>query len=280
VLSKLLNRNSTIYKTGRRDLIISGRILQFVIFLLSFVITIFVMQAALKGRKMPSIRHLAAIDAIKEAVGRAAETGQPVVFNNGWGGILSAEFSIQTLAGVDVLSHVAKETAKMNTRLLIPLYQGATLPLVTDTVHGAYLSAGFPERFQTNADIRYISDEQWPWISAVMGMLRREKPAANILMGFFWGETLLQTESGFLSGAIQIGGTAQMDAICYFAATCDYFLIGEELYAAGAYVSGDPLQRSSIFSEDIVKSIVLAMLVVGVVLMAAGSNILVNLLKS
>lgn len=261
-------------------LLVSGRIFQFVLLILSLVITISVMQAALRGRKMPSIRRLAALDAIKEAVGRATETGRPVVFNNGWGGILSAEFSIQTLAGVDMLSYVAKETANMNTKLLIPLYQGATLPLVTDTVYQSYLTAGHADRFQTNVDIRYISDEQWPWISAVMGILRREKPAANILMGFFWGETLLQTESGFLSGALQIGGTAQMDAVPYFAATCDYFLIGEELYAAGAYVSGDPVQMASILSEDIIKVIVLALLITGVVLMAAGSDVVAKLLGS
>lgn len=261
-------------------MLVSGRVFQFVLLALSLAITISVIQVALKGRRMPNIRRLAALDAIREAVGRATETGRPVVFNNGWGGILSAEFSIQTLAGVDILSYVAKETAKMNTKLLVPLYQGATLPLVTDTVYQSYLATGHPDRFQTNVDIRYISDEQWPWISAVMGILRREKPAANILMGFFWGETLLQTESGFLSGALQIGGTAQMDAIPYFAATCDYFLIGEELYAAGAYVSGDPVQVASIFSEDVIKAIVLALLIVGVIFTAAGSDLMTKLLGS
>lgn len=262
------------------DVFVGGRVFQFAFFALTLVVALIMMRAALKGRGMPSLRPLAAVEAIKEAVNRATEMGKAVVFNNGWGGILAAEFSIQTIAGIDLLSYVSKQTAKMNTKLLVPLFQGATLPLVTDTVYQSYLAAGYPDRFQTNAEIRYISDEQWPWISAVMGILRREKPAANILMGFFWGEALLQTEAGFLSGALQIGGTAQMDAVPYFAATCDYFLIGEELYAAAAYVSEGPVQVSTIVAEDIIKAIVLVLIGAGVLLMAAGSNIVNILLQS
>jgi hypothetical protein len=260
--------------------IVSGRITQLVLFLSSFLISVVLMRMALSGKKMPRIRNFPAIEAIKEGVGRATETNRPVVFNNGWGGIISAEFSIQTLAGIDILSYVASQTAKTNTKLLVPVYQGATYPLVMNTVYQAYLLAGETEAYKQSVDIRYISDEQWPWISAVMGLLRREKPATNILMGFFWGEALLQTESGHLSGAIQIGGTAQMDAIPYFAATVDYFLIGEELYAAAAYVSGDPLQMSTIFAEDLVKGIVLALLIIGALLMSVGSNIVITLLRS
>ena len=68
----------------------------------------------------------------------------------------------------------------------------------------------------------------------------RDRPAAHIFMGSFYAESLLLAETGFSTGAIQVAGTANVHQLPFFVVACDYTLIGEELYAASAYLSGEP----------------------------------------
>jgi hypothetical protein len=66
-------------------------------------------------------------------------------------------------------------------------------------------------------------------------------------------------------GAIQIAGTAQPAQLPFFVAACDYTLIGEEFFAASAYLSGEPDQLGSLKGQDVGKLIVAGGIVVGVV---------------
>jgi len=63
-------------------------------------------------------------------------------------------------------------------------------------------------------------------------------------------------------------------------AACDYSLIGEEIYAAGAYLSKDPVQVGSVAGQDVGKAIALVLIVVGILLTAVGIPVLTNLLRS
>ena len=257
---------------------VKGTIFQLIFLLLSIVVIVVMMRIASKGKKMPELRNFPAINAIKEAIGRAVETNRPVVYNLGISG-LRTEAAPMTLAGLDILSHVAMETASSGAKLIIPVCQGENLPIVNDIVFQSYISHGDVGSFNTNVNIIYMGGSQWPYVAGVMGLLRRERPAANILMGHFWGESLLQTEAGFLSGAIQIGGTAEFSALPYFAATCDYFLIGEELYAAAAFISRDDVQIATIIAEDVIKLSMLIILVIGILLYFGGNSLLIDLLR-
>lgn len=50
----------------------------------------------------------------------------------------------------------------------------------------------------------------------------------------------------------------------FFVAACDYTLIGEEFFAASAYLSGEPEQLGSLKGQDVGKVMVAALLIVGV----------------
>ena len=83
--------------------------------------------------------------------------------------------------------------------------------------------------------------------------MNREKPAACLYMCKFYAESLLLAETGNSIGAIQIAGTASQSQIPFFVTACDYVLIGEEFYAASAYLSGSPEMIGSIKGQDYVK---------------------------
>ena len=96
----------------------------------------------------------------------------------------------------------------------------------------------------------------------------RDRPAAHIMMGYFYAESLLLAETGSTTGAIQIAGTDAFTQLPFFITTCDYTLLGEELYAASAYLSGEPRMLGSLKGQDAGKALILAALVLGAFLAA------------
>jgi hypothetical protein len=106
----------------------------------------------------------------------------------------------------------------------------------------------------------------------------RERPAANFLIGSFFAESLIFAETGQGIGAIQIAGTADLAQLPFFVAACDYTLIGEELYAASAYLSREPVLMGSIKAQDIVKAALLAVMGVGIIAYGFGSEFIRTML--
>jgi hypothetical protein len=98
----------------------------------------------------------------------------------------------------------------------------------------------------------------------------REKPATIFMLGLFYAESLVLAETGNSVGAIQIAGTAEPSQLPFFVAACDYTLIGEELFVAGAYLSREPRQLGSLKGQDMGKALILLLLLTGIVLQTMG----------
>ena len=91
------------------------------------------------------------------------------------------------------------------------------------------------------------------------------------LLGAFYAESLILAETGNSIGAIQIAGTAKPPQLPFFVAACDYTLIGEELFAASAYLSKEPRMLGSLKGQDAGKGIAILFIIVGSVLATAES---------
>jgi len=256
--------------------LIKGRVFSFWCFIAVTIVVFWAIYTARKGRQV-KVRAIPALDAIPEAVGRSVEMGRPVMFNLGIADIIG-DTAAQTLAGLGVLSYVAGLCADYDTRILVPITKPNVLPLAEETVRTAYFTKGKLDKYDPNW-IQYLSDEQWAYVSGVMGMTQREKPGACILVGGFWSETLMVVECANSVGAIQIGGTGQLPQVPFFVAACDYALIGEEIYAARAVVSQDVQSLGSIDGQDLVKLISIILIVAGIALSTFGSSWLVNITK-
>ena len=93
----------------------------------------------------------------------------------------------------------------------------------------------------------------------------RQRPATILYMGMFYAESLVLAETGASIGAIQIAGTDAVTQLPFFITSCDYTLIGEELYAASAYLSREPILLGGLKGQDTVKFIAGVFLIVAVV---------------
>lgn len=242
---------------------IAGRYSLFVLLIFTIVTIVFAIRKSQKG-EAPKIRRIAGLDSIEEALGRATEMGRPVHYTPGLSDV-TADTAPQTFAGLEILAYVTQLAAKYDTSLVVTIRQPNVYPLAEETVKQGYLSAGKPQAF-TPDTVRFLSSEQFAYAAGVVGIFMREHVAANLMMGAFWAESLLFAEAGSQAGAIQIAGTAAMAQIPFFVAACDYTLIGEELYAGGAYLSQDRVKLGSIWGQDIIKAVVMGMIILGVAL--------------
>ncbi|MGQ9603285.1 MAG: DUF6754 domain-containing protein [bacterium] len=206
------------------------------------------------------IRKIAGLEAIDEAVGRATEMGRSILFIPG----IQDMDNVQTVAGMTILAEIAKKTATYETRLEVPVSRSIVMSVGRETIRQAYLEAGRPDLYNDDM-VYYVTDEQFGYVAAVDGVMVRQQPAACFYLGAFFAESLILAETGNSIGAIQIAGTAMPTQLPFFVASCDYTLIGEELFAASAYLSKDRKMQGSLKGQDAGKAIAMFFIVVGVV---------------
>ena len=218
---------------------------------------------SLAKRKELFVRRIAGLEALDEALGRATEMGKSVLYIHG----LREMDAISTIAAVNILGRVARRTAEYDTLLKVTNSNPVVMSVSQETVKEAYIEAGRPDAFNPD-NIFIAATDQFSYAAAVEGIMVREKPAAHIMMGYFYAESLLLAETGASTGAIQIAGTDAFTQLPFFVTTCDYTLLGEELYAASAYLSREPRLLGSLKGQDIGKGLLLFVLVAGSLLAA------------
>jgi hypothetical protein len=232
--------------------------------IIGFAILYFISKA--KGGRELYIRKIAGLEAADDAVGRATEMGRKIIYIPG---IMDMD-SMQTIAGVTILGRVAKLAAEYEAKLEVPVSRSLVMVTCREVVKEAYLNAGRPDAYNDNM-VYYLTDDQFGYAAALDGLFLREKPAAVFLQGQFYAESLILAETANSVGAIQIAGTAMPSQLPFFVACCDYTLIGEELFAASAYLSKDPKLLGSLKGQDVGKFIFLLVILVGVLFVTLNS---------
>ena len=250
-----------------------GKIPLFIAMLLFSAAILWNIYNARSGKEV-FVRRIPGLEAVDEAIGRATEMGRSILYVLGLGGVSGAA----TIASMTILGQVARRTADYETPLRVPCNDPIVLNVVREMVKTAYLDEGRPDAYQEE-NIFFLTESQFAYAAGVDGMIIREKPAAIFLQGTFYAESLILAETGNSVGAIQIAGTTSEAQLPFFIAACDYTLIGEELFAATAYLSKDPMFLGSIRGQDWGKVLIFAVIVLGVVLELSGVNWITTLLQ-
>ncbi len=238
------------FNTNRTNVLIIGLIISLSI--------LYFIASAKKGKKL-FIRKIAGLEAVNDAIGRATEMGRPILYIPG----IQDMDDVQTVAGVTILGYVARTIAEYDTRIEVPTSRSIVMSTARETIKAAYMAVGRPDAYSDDW-VHYVTDEQFGYVAAVDGIMVRDKPATCFYMGAFFAESLIMAETGNSIGAIQIAGTAMPAQLPFFVAACDYTLIGEELFAASAYLSNEPKQLGSLKGQDVGKVVAMLAIVIGV----------------
>lgn len=238
-----------------------------VVYAVGFAAAVLFMVAYVRRHPDVFVRRIAGLEAVDEAIGRATEMGKPVLFVHGLTGI----GDIAVLASINILSRLSRQVAEYDSDLLVVNSDPIVYSLSQEVVQQAYLEAGRPDAFNPD-NVFMAASRQFPYVAAVAGIMARRQPAANFFMGYFFAESLILAEAGARTGAIQIAATDAFTQLPFFITTCDYTLMGEELYAASAYLSRDARMLATLKAQDLGKAVLLAALPLGVALSNLGRN--------
>jgi hypothetical protein len=211
------------------------------------------------------VRRIPGVDAIDEAAGRAAELGRPMSFTPGL-----TTVSPVLYACLGVLYHIARKAALYRTRLLLPQSDAQVMAVAEDVLRDAYKAEGRLSSLDPKNNM-YLSDEQFAYAAGYMGLIQRENVAGAFLFGVFAAESLLLAEAGQQVGAMQVAASVSPEQVSFFICTCDYTLIGEELYAASAYLTREPVQLGSLYGQDRAKLLIAILIIVGIVIATINS---------
>jgi len=251
----------------KRQWIIRDRV-NILVSVLAFVLTVLALvEWARRGAKL-FIRRIAGLEAVEEAVGRATEMGRPILYVPG----LDPMDEVATVAAVDILGQVAKKAGEYETKLVVPNRDPIVMAVAQQVVRESYSAVGKPHLYREE-NIFYVTYSQFGFAAAVAGIMLRERPAANFFIGHFYAEALVLAETGNTTGAIQIAGTDSDAQLPFFITSCDYTLIGEELYAGAVYLSRQPLMLGALKSQDYAKVLLIAAMIGGVVLSAVNPEL-------
>ena len=212
-----------------------------------------------KGKKDMFVRRIPGLSAIDDAIGRATEMGRPVLMVPGIGPLNA--ISVQA---VNIFAQITKTAAQFGTPIRLCCADAAVYAVAQETIRNVYQAQGKIDTYDEDS-VRFISDRQFAFAAGVSGIIHREKVAATFLLGEFYAESLILAETSNLVGAIQIAGSTQTVQTPFFIAACDYVLIGDEFYAASAYLTREPVLVGSLAGQDWSKMVIVAMILFGFV---------------
>jgi hypothetical protein len=224
-------------------------------------------QRARRGAKL-FIRRIAGLEAVEEAIGRATEMGRPILYVPG----LDPMDEVATVAAVNILGQVAKKAGEYETKLVVPNRDPIVMAVAQQVVRESYSSVGKPHLYR-DENVFYVTYSQFGFAAAVAGLMMRDRPATNFFIGHFYAESLVLAETGNATGAIQIAGTDSDAQLPFFITSCDYTLIGEELYAGSVYLSRESLLLGALKSQDYAKAAIIASIAAGIVLSMVNPDI-------
>ena len=94
---------------------------------------------------------------------------------------------------------------------------------------------------------------------------------------------MVYAEMGNNIGAVQVAGCENPKQTAFFIVGCDYCLIGEELFAAGAYLKRDVIQMATLLAQDRIKILAFLIMLLGIGIAIfqpdSSSNFVLDLLK-
>ena len=258
-----------------KKMFVAGRRFELIILVVICVTICFFIERAKRG-KVPEIRPLPALQALDEAVGRSVELGKSVHFSTGVSGLNNA-FAPQTIAGLAIMNRVAKLCGEYAVPMRYTACRSYMIPIAEDMIKSGYIFGGRPEMYSPDMVV-YVGEAQTAFQAAVVSYLMGEKPAVNFMFGGVQAEAIQTLGAAAVAGCMQFAGTARMFYFPFISMLCDYSLIGEELFAGAAAVSGETIQLGTIRGQDVCKFLVLALLMLGIILTTAGTALFTTLI--
>ncbi len=239
------------------------------ILLLSLSSLVLIVLLILRGRKgpRPEIRPLPAFQDLQAEAGYAAESGGAIHIALGSGGLYGKD-TVTSLAGLQVVESLADAAISCNAPPIITVGDPTLLPLAQDILRRAYERNGLAELYNSGK-VRFVAPSPVAYAAGAANVVAAENVTANVMSGAFGAEVSLITDAGARRDLPQLAAAVDPRAIGALYPVTDRLAVGEELYAAGAQITGKRHYLVSLVAQDILR-VILVLAILG----AAGASLM------
>ncbi len=197
-------------------------------------------------------RRIAGLERLPAWTGRAIETNRPLHLSFGSAGI-GGDNTPLALAGAELFHQIIEGAEAGDAPPMMSMSEAMSLPLAQDTARRAW------KRGDHLARLRWLPSgrRSLAFAAALTDTARNEEPAAHVLAGSFGPELALILDSAERRGQPSLAASDQLAGQAVAFALADEALIGEELFAAPAYVSDDRRAGSDAVVMDLWRAFVI-----------------------
>lgn len=238
-----------------------------VVLFIGLMITFSILNKDRTGRL---IRPIAAYQKIDKEINVSVEDGTQLHISLGRGGI-SGPDSAAGLAGLSVLKQVIEKSSMCDHPPVASTGNAVLSILAQDTIQGTSKAISLADQ-QKNPSGELIGVTPFSYAAGTLTTIRNDNVSANVHIGWFGNEIIWLTTAGERQGSPTIAGTAQLPAQAVIYASASDPLIGEELYAGGAYLGAGPMHEASITTQDVFRWIIIVLILGSVLLNLLGLN--------
>lgn len=235
--------------------------------LLLFVPLVVALSLRAKGGRRIALRPIAAYARLRALVSQGAESGGPVHVALGVGR-LGTDATLESLMGLVMFDYVARRASAANQPALATAGDATLLPAAQAVLHQARAEAGYAERY-AGREVQFYGPDPLAYGAGAYAAAVRQRPLGHALLGRYGPEGLWLAEATAGLGAPRLGGATDPSSAALLAASVDDLLVGEEVFAAGAYLHR-PSHLGSLAAQDVVRVVAILAIVLGVVLTSLG----------
>jgi hypothetical protein len=227
------------------------------------LIGLFTVLAARRRGGPPTLRRIEAFHTLPQTVGQAVETGQRLHLSLGTGNLGQAS-TAATLAGVVVLDQISAAAVVSDKPPIVTSADGATMLLAQDTLRNVYARQNALTRYDPYSS-QTVGLTPISFGAAQTTLQKDEDVAGTILIGSVGAEAVLLAEAGHRQGVVTLAGSDNPAAQAMLFATTDHPLIGEDLFAGGAYIACAPAHVGSLQAQDVIRLLIGGAIILGVI---------------
>lgn len=215
-----------------------------------------------RRKSPPILRDIPAMKRLHRMIGLSVEDGTRLHVSLGRGGLLSGRGGA-SLAGLSMLRYLTERTSVSDYPPVATAGDPALAVLTQDTLKAGYQAANAEDLYMPTTG-RLSGPTPFSYAVGTVPIVRDEKVSANVLIGDFGPEVALISDAAERSNIPTLGGTDDIAAQAVLYASAQEPLIGEELFAAGAYLGAGPSHSASLTVQDILRWSLILFLLGGV----------------
>jgi hypothetical protein len=216
-----------------------------------------------RGARSRTLRPIEAFQRLPATVGQAVETGQRLHISLGTGQVGGADTAV-TVAGLNVLDQISAAAAVSDRPPVVTTSDGAAMLLAQDVLRNVYSRQNALARYDAeSAQVAGLSPIAFG--AAQTTLPADEAVAGAVLIGAAGNEALLLAEGGQRLGVTTLAGAESLATQAMLYAAADHALVGEDVFAGGAYIGGQARFVASLTAQDLVRLGIGGLIVLGVI---------------